>query len=253
MAKCFHSHHGKDAVVTSEQFIPDNDAVATPPVKPSQGNKPIDQQLEWINQYVPVGMEPLTADEVVVLPFVAANNLVTRNIGTWTEPDLRTMADLLPGLPALLDHDWDEVGKVVGRVFAAEVQQSRSAPDEVLDRAGYGNVNRQIVKEDGFVQVVAWIFFEAANPVVNSLRFGRLDEVSVGGFNYTTIQCPLCCVSFDDEACPHLLPSPWLDLSIPEIRKLVAPYYERIGLIDLMEISLVTTPACPNAGVIQAR
>jgi hypothetical protein len=256
MSKRFRLPSGNDAISSRthkprKQFIPANDAVIAQPTTLASSIRPTERQLELINQYVPVGMEPLTADEVVVLPFVAANNLPTRNIGAWTEPDLYKMADLLPGLPSTTDHDWDNVVKVVGRVFEAEVQKSPTAPQEVLDQAGYYEINKQIVESDGFVQTLCNIYFEVDSPVIRGLRFGRLGEVSVGGFNFQTVQCPICGTSFMDDNCPHLIPSPWLDLENPEIRKLVAPYYERIGLVDLMEISLVTTPACPNAGVIQ--
>ncbi|MBE9178609.1 hypothetical protein IQ268_08560 [Oculatella sp. LEGE 06141] len=233
----------------SKRFVPANDAVSSQPAI-AASIRPSDRQLELINQHVPQGMEPLTADEVIVLSFVAANNLVTRNIGTWTEPDLYKMADMLPGLPATLDHDWGDVGKVVGRVLEAEVQKSATAPKEVLDRAGYFAWNKKIVDRDGLVQTVCNIYFELNSSVIQGLRFGRLREVSVGGFNFTMLGCPHCKTSFADEKCPHLIPNPWMDLNDPEVRKLTAPYYERIGLIDLLEISLVATPAAPNAGVI---
>lgn len=236
----------------SRRFVPANDAVVAQPTSLASSIRPDDRQLALINQFVPAGMDPLTADEVVVLPFVAANNLVTRNIGAWTEPDLKVMAEMLPGLPSTLDHDWDDVGKVVGRVFEARVEKSATAPQEVLDRAGFGASNRAIVKANGFVQVICNIFFAANSPVIEGLRFARLAEVSVGGFAFNYAGCPTCGTSLSDEKCPHIVASPWMDLDRenPEVRKLLVPYYERIGLTDLMEISLVTTPAAPNAGVV---
>ncbi|NBU23827.1 MAG: hypothetical protein EBS38_08005, partial [Actinobacteria bacterium] len=172
--------------------------------------------------------------------------------GKWAVPDLYKLSDLLVGLPLTLDHDWDEVGKVVGRCFDSRVLQAKDVSSEILDKAGNYDWNKKIIKKEGHYQAIVDVFVERESAAEKGLRYGRLNEVSVGGFRITDFVCPLCEVSFTDDKCPHLMPSPWLEYADPETRKLAAPYYVRSGVYDLMELSFVTTPNCCNAGTVKA-
>ncbi len=226
----------------------ESDAVATQVVPINDGNTPTERQLELINQYVPAGMPRLRESDVIVVPFVAANNLVTRNMGAWTESELYQLTDMLAGKPLMMDHE-DEVEYVIGRLIEGTVQRSMSAPADVLDMAGWGEENRTIVQRDGFCQAIMYGYIQSNTPWVDALRYGRLSEVSVGRFIYEYHGCPICKIPLDSPDCPHDFMMPWEDYEDMSEGEYVT-YFERKNLIDVMEMSLVSLPACPNAGVV---
>jgi hypothetical protein len=208
---------------------------------------PSDAQLTKINQYLPNGASSLTAEQIVTVPFVAADNLINRSFDKWEIDSLATMAQLLPGLPALLDHDWDDTAKEWGRIYSAELVRSRTAPDKAVNRAGNNDTNRQIVNKEGFAQVVFEVFAPVESPVVRALRRGHSGSISTGGFRFGDYWCPECDTSFSNPKCPHIPPSPWWP---PGSDDDIAPYAIRVGLFDLGEASIVAIPNLPNAGVI---
>lgn len=210
---------------------------------------PTANQLAIINSYLPNGASPLNAEEVVSVPFVAADNLLNRGLDRWDLDSLAAMAQLLPGLPALLDHDWEDTSKEWGRIYSAEFVRSRTAPEKALNRAGNFDNNRQIVNKEGFAQVVFEVFASVDSPVVRALRRGHSGNISTGGFQFRDYLCPLCSTSFWDSDCPHIPPAPAWGL-YPSEEDGIAPYAIRTGLFDLGEASIVTIPNLPNAGVI---
>jgi hypothetical protein len=210
---------------------------------------PTDKQLAVINQFIPVGMPPMTACDVVTIPFVAADNLVNRSLDCWDAVSLRKMAQLLPGLPMTLDHDWEDTSKEWGRIYTAEFVRSQTAPEGAIDRAGNANSNRQIVAKHGFNQVIFEVFAPIDSPVVKALKHGHSGGVSTGGFQFTDYHCPSCDKSFYDEICPHVPPDRWM--GITEDDPDVAPYAIRTGLFDIGEVSIVTMPNLPNAGILK--
>lgn len=210
---------------------------------------PTDTQLTLINQFIPSGMSPMTASDVVTVPFVAADNLVNRSLDCWDVASLRMMAQLLPGLPMTLDHDWEDTSKEWGRIYNAEFVRSQTAPEGVIDRAGNGNRNRQIIAKNGFNQVIIEVFAPSDSPVIKALKQGHAGGVSTGGFQFKDYFCPSCDKSFHDKSCPHVPPMPWMeaDDDDPDI----APYAVRVGLFDIGEASIVTIPNLPNAGILK--
>ena len=211
---------------------------------------PNDQQLTQINSYLPNGATPLTTKSVITVPFIAADNLLTRSLDRWSIESLQAMANLLPGLPCTLDHDWDDTAKEWGRIYNAEMVLSRSAPDAILNRAGNLDQNRQIVGSEGLAQVVFEVFAPTDSPVVKALSQGHSGSISTGGFRFQDYECPVCDCSFDDPECPHIPPYPMWGI-FPDEEEGVAPYATRTGLFDMGEASVVTIPNLPNAGVIR--
>lgn len=209
--------------------------------------RPTEEQLALINQYTPANLPPVTADEVIVIHFVAADNLVNRGKGKWHISAMSELTDLLPGLPFTLDHDWDEVGKTQGIVFEAWAGKYAEAPSWALDRAGNRELNQKIVAAEGYLTVECNVYFPLRSEFVEGLRLGLFNGVSMGGFTYTDILCPLCDDSFNSKHCPHYAPSPWDDFGDEE----TAPYYIRYEVTDLLELSQVLAPNLPAAGLVR--
>lgn len=211
---------------------------------------PTADQLKVINSYMPSGAASLTAESTTVVSFVAADNLLSRSLDRWDPDCLATMAERLPGLPALLDHDWEDTSKEWGRIFAAEVVRIDKASAELLDQAGNLEQNRKIVSKEGLVRVVFSVFSANDSPVVKALRRGHSGKISTGGFRFRDYWCPICDTSFSDPDCPHIPPYPGWGI-YPDEEDGIAPYATRIGLYDIGEASIVTIPNLPNAGIIR--
>lgn len=214
---------------------------------------PTPEQLALINKYRPKGTPPIEADEVISIPFIASDNLVSRSLGAWDIDSLYSMAKLFPGRPLTLDHRWEQVEKTVGFVYDAAVIKTPDAPPATLNKVDNFSLNRQIVARNGFAQLVLYTCVEATSPVVSGLRFRRLGDVSTGGFTNATPICPLCETSFDSSNCPHYIPDFWTMLMADygEIdEELVAPFFIRTGFIDAVELSLVLCGNLPGASVV---
>jgi hypothetical protein len=210
---------------------------------------PSNKAMNAINQLLPNGADKLTAEQVISVPFIAADNLINRSYDKWDIPSLATMAAMLPGLPAMLDHDWDDISKIWGTIYNAELVQSNSAPNAALDRAGNLENNRKIVATEGFSQVVFEVFATVDSPVVRALQGGHPGSISTGGFRFRDYVCPLCNTSFsDEENCLHVPPDNWWRL--PGTHATIAPYAIRVGMFDIGEASIVSIPNLPNAGII---
>ena len=210
---------------------------------------PTDAQLVKINRFVPSGMPPIQSHEVCIVSFIAADNLVNRGLGKWGLDELGLLTRLMLGLPLTLDHDWDEVSKVQSFIFDSRLIK-RNPDESVLNKAGNFDANRQIVGNEGFHQLEVDCAIEIATPAVNALRFGRLSNVSVGGFVIEDIHCPVCKSSYADEKCPHYAPDSANGLTNKR-NPLVTQYYVRKGLKDAVELSIVLAGNLPGASVIR--
>lgn len=204
------------------------------------------EQLAKINQVMgsAVGMPAIEAHEVASISFVCADNLLSRSHSKWIKPDLEIMAKIYPGMPFTLDHNWGEVEKTQGKVYDGRVVKG-DASDKSLNRAGNLDLNREVVAKEGHWECIVDVAFSANSPLIDAVRFGQVDSVSAGGFNFTDLWCPICDRSFYDAKCPHGIPEPWSNFDQPGI----APYYIRKGLFDLGELSAVLIGNLPNAGV----
>lgn len=214
---------------------------------------PTDEQLALINKYRPKGTPPIEAEEVISVPFIASDNLVSRSLGAWDIDSLHSMAKLFPGRALTINHEWDNVERTVGFIYDAAIIQSPDAPVSLLTAAGNFDLNRQIVGKNGFVQLVLYTAVEASSPVISGLRFRRLGDVSTGGFTNGDLICPLCETSFDHKHCPHYIPDFWTMMMAEygEIDgNLIAPYFIRTGFTDAVELSLVLCGNLPGASLV---
>ncbi len=119
------------------------------------GMAPTDAQLEKINLYIPANATPLTAADVITVPIIASNNLLQWTNDCWHPNSLEAMAEGMPGRVFMINHGdnkggmwgqtWDSVKTHRGRIYDARHMVYDTAPDELLDCANNGTVNRQIV------------------------------------------------------------------------------------------------------------
>ncbi len=216
----------------------------------SLNGPPDDRQLQLINAMQPMGYEPFVADELWCQTGVVADNLINRSYGKWSVSALEQMADLIVGVPATINHDWDEVRVVWGRTFEAFVVRhpASDVPDKLLRKAGNYDYNKEIVNKEGLVRCYATAFTPIDSPIRSMIRNVQAGEISTGGFNFTDFLCPLCNVGFGKNNCKHYPPNSWMGRNPDDNYE--APYYIRHNLIDIMEWSLVPMPNLPGAGVV---
>ena len=200
---------------------------------------PTPEEMEKIKKFS--NAEP---HQVVVIEIIGADNLMNRSRGKWSVDSLRSLAMLAPGITLTLDHDWENINKVQGRVFDAYCEEEDEIPYDELAKAGNFELNRWIVQEEGYKKLELKAIIPVDAPILESLWLGTICYVSLGNFTIEDIWCPLCDCSFYDAKCPHLIPS----LIEPDT-DMTAPFYIRKGSRDLGEVSLVLIPNLPGAKV----
>lgn len=209
------------------------------------------QLLSKLNNFRPAGFPLIAEEQMVAVYFVVEDKLINRSKGKWAEKDLVKMAKMLDqmGLPHILNHNWEAVEDVQGIIIEANLVRSKP-PAELLDALQNGELNRQIVKGEEFVQVVATVAFPANSGIVDKLKIGLGRAVSLGGFSFKDYVCPVCNTSFSFKNCPHYIPDSWTEWDADPA--LVAPYYIRDGLYDLGELSTVVIANLPGASLVTA-
>ena len=217
--------------------------------------KPNPEQLRLMNQLRPMGMAPYTADDMISVPIMASNNLLTWGQSRWAIAAVQKMADTYPGKPMLLNHNDSDVQDSVGFVYDAQVIYSNAVPKDVLDGAGETKYNEVVAKSEGFYQLMAYAAIAANHPILDALQFGRISNVSTGCITDGTYRCPLDGTEFDmarmrcAEGHYHPLAAWWLDLDEGDT---VAPYYIKDGVISSYELSFVVAGNLPAASVPKA-
>lgn len=208
------------------------------------------QQLAKLNKFRPLGFPPVPSEQMTVVSFFVADNLVNRGRGKWMEKDLVVLAKMLDtmGVPHTLDHDWEDIAKTQGLVIEGKIVKEKTAPDNLISAAGNKKLNSEIVKKEGFLQVLATVAFPIDSPIVQRLGMGIGRAVSLGGFAFEDYVCPICETSFTYKNCPHYIPGCWDAWG--EDPSLVAPYYIRDGLYDLGELSSVLIANLPGATAV---
>lgn len=224
---------------------------------PTLTSFPSAKQVELYNSFLPAGFPSVEQHEFTIYYLRVADNLINRGLGRWTEPDLQKICKKLPGIPVTLDHDWENNNKSHSIVIDSKMEFI--SPDEVvscqwltekMDTKGLLNENQKIIEKEGFISAIAEVAIPSiSSPTIQKIRFGLLNSVSLGGFEFTDIGCPICNTSFlDRKKCSHRIPT---DETLGEEN--VAPYYNRLNLIDLGEVSFVLIPNLPVAGIVQKR
>lgn len=206
-------------------------------------------QADKINKYRPKGAKEILPNEMVVIEFVAADNLINRGRGKWREKDLKKMVDFFNslGIPFISDHDWENIKKTLGIVIEGRLLKTPFPPNEILSAAGNKDANTEIVrKEGGYIQAIATVALPVDSDAIERLRYGMGRSVSLGGFSFRDYICPICETSFSDKNCPHYIPDYWA-MWEAEDPSLIAPYYIRDGLYDVGELANVVIPNLPGA------
>jgi hypothetical protein len=240
------------------------------------GMAPTDAQLEKINLYIPANATPLTAADVITVPIVASNNLLQWTNECWHPNSLEAMAQTMPGQVFMINHgdnkggmwgmNWDSVKTHRGRIYDARHMVYDTAPDELLDCADNGDVNRQIVATFGYHVLELDVFLDRDCEVAEQIRYGTHLSVSTGTLGAVRYLCPICSnfdsgdeVEFKSEACPHYAPTSGImemvrygDLS-PEQEIMVAPYIVQDGVSYSVEVSSVCIGNLPSARIINRR
>jgi hypothetical protein len=202
--------------------------------------EPTAAQLQKIQSYGSAALPSVA--EIEVIPVIATDNFCARSLTKWSLPALNTIASKLPGLPCQLDHNWSEVGTIVGLVFEATVLSLDRVPQELLSANRH---NAQIFSSEGYHPVIAHVAFPKTSSLLSGIQLGALNSVSIGGFTVTDYHCPWCNVSYSDPDCPHVPPAWWRQTTSN-----TAPYSIRVDTDDLGELSIVTIPDVPGAKII---
>lgn len=167
--------------------------------------------------------------ETITLKAIATDNLVSRNGARYPASELPTLASLLVGCPAIQDH-WAEIEKEWGTITDAQILKTTAPPDlDELDQA--------IVEAEGYQQIVVEIQTRADNPLLADFAAGFKLRVSICAA-FTKFRCPGCNCgeeNFFSDKCPNGYHS--------------VPYFDRVGVCDAFEISLVVIPAVKQAKI----
>ena len=158
--------------------------------RPMAIRHPTPTQLDLINNnYQPRDVEPLTADEIALVEFVAADNLLNRSQSRWHPTALPELVGLIAGLNLMLDHDWDDVSKNQGLAISAWLVRDLTAPIELIEAAGNGKYNRKIIEAEGYQSIHFDVSMRLNSPLMDALRYCEVQFISQGGFDFRDIWC----------------------------------------------------------------
>jgi hypothetical protein len=174
------------------------------------------------------------ADQLdVVVSIIATDNLVSRNEARYPAAELPLLATYLVGKPASIDHPSPFRGTVKdewGTIFSSQV---KSVPAPV----GLSSENQAIVAAEGYYQVWVDVSCAVDSEHLPEFRKKLRTRVSIAAI-YQFMRCPGCKCGADifSRECVNDFWS--------------LPYYERHGVSDALELSLVSTPAVLSARVV---
>ncbi len=166
----------------------------------------------------------------IIIEAIATNNLVSRNGGRIPASELPALAGYLIGKKAITDHRWTVYPLPPwGYIQSSEVL-TLPPPDDIRD------VDKDIIVREGYQVIKVAIAADDQHPYVKDR--GYIDGVSIA-FEYTTMGCANCECERHDIFHPKCPNSFW-DIE----------YYERWGIVDAFEISLVVIPAVRQASLL---
>jgi hypothetical protein len=224
---------------------------------------PTDDQLKLINQKKPANSADYTSEELMVVPIAAANNLVGYGSRKWSISSLENMAaEYKNTAPDFMqDHKHEKSEEIVGTIFYAHLWQiaspTKSAINYLLKYSPVPDIDKDILKKEGYYQVTCYGFIEASFDIASHIKYSRRKDISIGGLQLPRFLCPLCStnskkVSFMDKECPHHMPYGVFqrELISKEDRKMLAPYYIADDFKQVIEASTVVDGDCSQAKII---
>ena len=231
-----------------------------------QITSPTASQVKVINQLI--GWES-SADEWLVVPYMASNNLVDFDYRRWHRDAIVGMGLTFKGRPLIFDHAWGDSEKAAAFIFESKLVTEESTTKDILNGGGFAKFNREIIKDEGYI----WLYLAAAVPkdsdTAEAILSRRYNDCSTGSMlRQPTLYCPNCSkqkgrmVSFyekdknDDYVCPHLIPSNFMfylvsmygidDAEFADYAILSGEYHEAV------ELSNCNRGALPAASVLRA-
>ncbi len=171
----------------------------------------------------------LMPSDQTILRLVATDNLPSRNNARYPAAELPVLARYLIGTAATVDHDWraeKEWGLIIDAGVIVEV------PPTGLDADA-----SKVVMAEGYQQV--WVDVATEDQtILDRIERGLNWRVSIAAA-FSIMRCPECdckAGNMNSYECPNM---PW-----------DVPYYDRVGVCDALEVSLVLIPAVRSARVI---
>ncbi|NJN87073.1 MAG: hypothetical protein HC881_13235 [Leptolyngbyaceae cyanobacterium SL_7_1] len=170
---------------------------------------------------------------MTIVEAIATDNLVSRNEARYPAAELPTLARYLVNKPASINHPNAFRGSVEdewGTIITAEVQTTPPPLDLSAENAA-------IVAAEGYFQIRVKISCADDVAHLDAFRKALRLRVSISAI-YSYMRCPGCKCGeniFSRECVNDF----W-----------TLPYYERHGVTDALEISLVSVPAVRSACVV---
>jgi hypothetical protein len=169
-------------------------------------------------------------DDAVIVKAIATDNLVCSNGARYPLGELPKLVATLPGKPATTDHDWYDCEDEWGVITSASLVQAEPPKDLSAD-------DQAIVKAEGYHQVIVEIACPPDTPYLKDFEYGIRVRISIAA-SYSQMRCPGC--ECGESVFSRECPNDFWEL----------PYYERIGVVDALEISLVSLPAVKAAQIV---
>jgi hypothetical protein len=169
-------------------------------------------------------------DDAVIVRAIATDNLICRNAARYPLSELHRLVVTLPGKPATTDHDWYECNDEWGVIVSAELIQAEPPTD-------LSDLDQAIVKAEGYHQIIVEIACPPDTTYLRDFEYDIRTRLSIAA-SYTFMRCPGC-------KCGEDVFSRECENDFWEL-----PYYERIGVVDALEISLVSLPAVKAAQIL---
>ena len=150
------------------------------------------------------------------------------------------------------------VKNTVGFVYDSQLIESNMAPPEVMNGAGEALNNDAVGRAEGFIQMVNYIAIAADHPILDSIEYSRVNNVSTACIVDGTYICPLDGTRFGEKSnmrCAegHYMPHPWIAAWLDEEeQEMLAPYYIKSGVIASYELSCVLQGNLPAASIPKA-
>ena len=161
--------------------------------------------------------------------FVGSDNLPNRSGLRTPATELKALASLMVGCPATLDHGvYRGVAGNFGRIVDAELLTIPTPSNlSKLDMDA-------LTADGGYMQLITGVAIETGHPQLEELASLRQSECSLS-FMYTALRCPGCTCGKDLWSCES---------------RVNPPYFERWGVVDGLEISLVVSAAVKRAKLV---